>query len=235
MVAEPVEIHLDQAGFAVETEKLVVFQFRAGLVHHERFGDDPRRDVLVGPFAPGPVVVPFEAGRQFPAGGALVEAAFVPADDRAVRVVGAFQHELLRQTGPIHVLDPVPNAQQREQMPLADLIGDEFAHFVFVDPPGLLRPAAAQLEPLQLFVERPRRIEFQPLAHQDPVADADVELVRDELEMAVEPQIEENQRGTPHVLQDFRPRDPARRIHGTASAPSRSRAMAATSARQQRS
>ena len=105
-----------QPRLPVETEELVVPDLSLEVL----LGDDPRPQPLVRPFAHGPVIIFLHCLREPAAGGLPVERGLVEADYGTAAVVGALEHETLRQAFPVYLPRGVPDSERGNHMLIPD-------------------------------------------------------------------------------------------------------------------
>ncbi len=117
----------------VKAEKFIVLQSVFRLVLQIFFRDNSGFHILIGPFSPRPVIIPFQRPADFLPGRPHIQILLVPAYHHAPAVMGAFQHKLAGKTVEVNVVKGIPYAQCGNDIFLSDFVGHIFFHLIFVN------------------------------------------------------------------------------------------------------
>ena len=154
------------AGLAAEAHHLVVGEVALPIRGVEvLLGDDAGPHVLVGPLPARPEVVVGQGALDLAARSGDVEGRPVAADGEPARVVGALEHEAIRQRAEVYLVESVPNAQGGDHVLPADALGHPGLHLGLVHELGVKRVAVVELEPLELLVEGLRVVQVEGVAN----------------------------------------------------------------------
>ena len=152
----PLQVHPHVPGFPVEAQELVIPERAVQApVAHVRLRDDSGPDVQVVHLKVAHIGKRVgEPEIELALRQALVPLARILHEHVGAGSVGRLEHEGTGKHAEIDLVEPVPHAQERDQVLFADGLRDPFAYRVLVRQSGEALVALVKLAPLDLFAER---------------------------------------------------------------------------------